>query len=144
MMQLWRHFIWSCILVGREVNIKGTGPTTFAWKRKAKVKRVYLCIIFKCMHSIFGLLGWRHACILKNEKVSHLGLLYYTSCNTEYILVTFDIQSYGFYLFGSPVFIFSVVGPCRSWYSRPNPEDRNKLVSWQKKENRQLYSLQPK
>ena len=38
---------------------------------------VYLCIIFKCMHSIFGLPGWRHACILKNEGVSHLGLVFW-------------------------------------------------------------------
>ena len=31
---------------------------------------VYLCFIFYCMQHIFGILGWRHACICKIESLS--------------------------------------------------------------------------
>ena len=64
---------------------------------------VYLCIIFKSMHIIFALPGWRHACILKKEGVSHLGLVF-SVCLFAHLLCVHTIfeQNFIFPLFCSP------------------------------------------
>ena len=74
------HNVWLSIRLNNLIARHNT-----SWTKKIKLtegtpwqnmKVVYFCIIFKCMHSIFGIPGWRHTCILKKEGVSHFGLVF--------------------------------------------------------------------
>ena len=41
-----------------------------------KCRKLYKCVVLKCMLLKIGIIVWCHACILKQPRVRHLGLLF--------------------------------------------------------------------